>query len=108
MSGAAKRAAAGGRKGKQTSEVIIREALARNYAFFGEDKMAQIRDKFVVVVGVGGVGSAAAVMLVRSGIRKIRIIDFDQVSLSSLNVSLLFFDKGMCFIPDYCSSHCRL
>ncbi|GAA5828151.1 hypothetical protein JCM5353_007806 [Sporobolomyces roseus] len=85
MSGAAKRAAAGGRKGKQTSEVIIREALARNYAFFGEDKMAQIRGKFVVVVGVGGVGSAAAVMLVRSGIRKIRIIDFDQVSLSSLN-----------------------
>lgn len=87
MSGAAKNAAAAGRKGKKTSEVIVREALARNYAFFGQDKMEEIRNKFVVVVGVGGVGSAAAVMLVRSGIRKIRIIDFDQVSLSSLNVS---------------------
>ncbi|GAA5956969.1 hypothetical protein JCM3765_006655 [Sporobolomyces pararoseus] len=85
MSGAAKSAARGGKNGKKTSEVIIREALARNYAFFGPEKMEQIRDKFVVVVGVGGVGSAAAVMLVRSGIRKIRIIDFDQVSLSSLN-----------------------
>ncbi|POY73230.1 hypothetical protein BMF94_3563 [Rhodotorula taiwanensis] len=88
MSTAAKKAAArsggSGRK-KGTSEVIIREALARNYAFFGDDKMAQVRDKFVVVVGVGGVGSAAAAMLVRSGIRRIRIIDFDQVSLSSLN-----------------------
>ncbi|GAA5991000.1 hypothetical protein JCM10908_006494 [Rhodotorula pacifica] len=73
-----------GRK-KPTSEVIIREALARNYAFFGDEKMEQVRNKFVVVIGVGGVGSAAAVMLVRSGIRKIRIIDFDQVSLSSLN-----------------------
>lgn len=47
--------------------------------------MNAVRDKFVVVVGLGGVGSAAAVMLVRSGIRKIRLIDFDQVSLSSLN-----------------------
>ncbi|BGP41374.1 hypothetical protein JCM10450v2_005416 [Rhodotorula kratochvilovae] len=78
--------AAGRRRGKKaTSEVVIREALARNYAFFGEDKMDAVRDKFVVVIGLGGVGSAAAVMLVRSGIRKIRIIDFDQVSLSSLN-----------------------
>ncbi|GAA5825074.1 hypothetical protein JCM11251_006089 [Rhodosporidiobolus azoricus] len=76
-----------GSKGKKkgTSEVIIRESLARNYAFFGEEKMDKIREKFVVVVGLGGVGSAAAVMLVRSGIKKIRIIDFDQVSLSSLN-----------------------
>lgn len=29
----------------------------------------------------------AATMLARSGVGKIRIIDFDQVSLSSLNVS---------------------
>ena len=97
MAGAAQAAAArsgGGGAGQQparrgskkaTSEVIIREALARNYAFFGDDKMDAVRDKFVVVVGLGGVGSAAAVMLVRSGIRKIRLIDFDQVSLSSLN-----------------------
>lgn len=93
MSSAAKSAAVNSRKGRQTSDVIIREALARNYAFFGDDKMAQIRDKFVVVVGVGGVGSAAAVMLVRSGIRKIRIIDFDQVSLSSLNVRFLTLSR---------------
>jgi FlaA1/EpsC-like NDP-sugar epimerase len=90
LAGASQRTARGAearkRKGKGTSEVIVREALARNYAFFGEEKMADIREKFVVVVGLGGVGSAAAVMLVRSGIKKIRIIDFDQVSLSSLNV----------------------
>jgi hypothetical protein len=90
LTGASQRTAKGiesrKRKGKGTSEVIVREALARNYAFFGEEKMAELREKFVVVVGLGGVGSAAAVMLVRSGIKKIRIIDFDQVSLSSLNV----------------------
>jgi tRNA U34 5-carboxymethylaminomethyl modifying GTPase MnmE/TrmE len=47
-------------------EELIREQLARNYAFFGEEGMAKIRQGRVVVVGCGGVGSWAAVMLVRS------------------------------------------
>ncbi|EPY50812.1 moeb/ThiF domain-containing protein [Schizosaccharomyces cryophilus OY26] len=66
-------------------EELIREQLARNYAFFGEEGMANVRNAFVIVVGCGGVGSWATVMLARSGVQKIRIIDFDQVSLSSLN-----------------------
>jgi tRNA A37 threonylcarbamoyladenosine dehydratase len=47
--------------------------------------MQKIRNATVVVVGVGGVGSHAAQMLVRGGIGSIRLIDFDQVTLSSLN-----------------------
>lgn len=39
----------------------------------------------MVVVGCGGVGSHAAAALTRSGVSKIRLIDFDQVTLSSLN-----------------------
>ena len=39
----------------------------------------------MVVVGLGGVGSHCASMLLRSGVRKLRVVDFDQVSLSSLN-----------------------
>ena len=38
-----------------------------------------------MVVGCGGVGSHAAAALARSGVSKIRLIDFDQVTLSSLN-----------------------
>ena len=38
-----------------------------------------------MVVGLGGVGSHCVNMLARSGVGKIRIIDFDQVTLSSLN-----------------------
>ncbi|KAJ7211060.1 hypothetical protein B0H12DRAFT_388597 [Mycena haematopus] len=45
---------------------LVREQLARNYAFFGDEAMAKIRAGRVVVVGCGGVGSWAAVMLVRS------------------------------------------
>ncbi|KJA23869.1 hypothetical protein HYPSUDRAFT_201007 [Hypholoma sublateritium FD-334 SS-4] len=66
-------------------EDLIKEQLARNYAFFGEDGMAKIREGRVVIVGCGGVGSWAAVMLVRSGITNIRLVDFDYVTLSSLN-----------------------
>lgn len=57
------------RNGGQTleyDESLIREQLARNYAFFGEEGMHRVRQGTVAVVGCGGVGSWAAVMLVRS------------------------------------------
>ncbi|KAG0090646.1 hypothetical protein BGZ93_009213 [Podila epicladia] len=69
----------------QFDEELVREQLARNIAFLGEDGVEKLRNSFVVIVGAGGVGSWAASMLIRSGVGKIRIIDFDQVSLSSLN-----------------------
>lgn len=64
---------------------LFREQLARNYAFLGEEGMEKLKQQYFVVVGAGGVGSWVVTMLVRSGCRRIRIIDFDQVSLSSLN-----------------------
>ncbi|BFZ54808.1 hypothetical protein PYCC9005_001845 [Savitreella phatthalungensis] len=66
-------------------ESLIREQLSRNYIFFGDEGVDKIRKSFIVVVGVGGVGSWTATMLVRAGVGKVRIIDFDQVTLSSLN-----------------------
>ncbi|OLQ12280.1 hypothetical protein AK812_SmicGene3775 [Symbiodinium microadriaticum] len=42
-------------------------------------------DPLVVVVGLGGVGGHCAHALLRSGLRRLRLIDFDRVSLSSLN-----------------------
>ena len=41
----------------------------------------------MIVVGLGGVGSHCTSALARSGVSKIRLIDFDQVTLSSLNRS---------------------
>lgn len=74
----------------QYDDSLIREQLARNLAFLGEDGLRKVRGAFVVVVGLGGVGSAAATMLCRSGVGRLRIIDFDQVTLSSLNVRSSF------------------
>lgn len=61
------------------------EQFSRNRQFFGEEAQAKIERAFVVVVGVGGVGSHAAHMLARAGVARLRIVDFDNVSLSSLN-----------------------
>ncbi|PNH06422.1 hypothetical protein TSOC_007192 [Tetrabaena socialis] len=63
---------------------VLSEQLTRNVQFFGEGQMAIARS-FVVVVGLGGVGSHAAHLLLRSGVGRLRLIDFDQVTLSSLN-----------------------
>ncbi|GAN08987.1 ubiquitin--protein ligase molybdopterin-converting factor [Mucor ambiguus] len=64
---------------------LIEEQLSKNTAFLGQKGADKVRDAFVIVVGAGGVGSWAALMLMRSGVKRIRIIDFDQVTLSSLN-----------------------
>ncbi|KAJ8325184.1 hypothetical protein O5D80_006134 [Batrachochytrium dendrobatidis] len=67
------------------AELLVKEQLSRNIAFLGPEGVAKCRKSFVIVVGLGGVGSHAAHMLVRSGIEHVRLIDFDQVTLSSLN-----------------------
>jgi hypothetical protein len=41
---------------KMGDNEVLREQLKRNYEFFGEDGMNKIKSKFVVVVGIGGVG----------------------------------------------------
>jgi tRNA A37 threonylcarbamoyladenosine dehydratase len=64
---------------------LILEQLARNRVFLTDPGLAKLRDAFVIVVGCGGVGSHAAAALARSGCSKLRLIDFDQVTLSSLN-----------------------
>jgi len=53
--------------------------------FLQDAGLASLRSAFVIIVGLGGVGSHAAAALARSGVGRIRLIDFDQVTLSSLN-----------------------
>lgn len=76
--------AARARKGDYDEELIL-EQLARNRVFLKDEGLAKLRDAFVVVVGLGGVGSHCVAALARSGVSRIRIVDFDQVTLSSLN-----------------------
>ncbi|RMZ76313.1 hypothetical protein DV738_g4990, partial [Chaetothyriales sp. CBS 135597] len=76
--------AARARKGEYDEELVL-EQLARNRVFLGDAGLAKVRDSFVIVVGLGGVGSHCVAALARSGVGRIRVVDFDQVTLSSLN-----------------------
>lgn len=64
---------------------LITEQMTRTASFLGHDRFDLLRDSFVIIVGLGGVGSHCTSALARSGVSKIRLIDFDQVTLSSLN-----------------------
>ena len=59
--------------------------MARVIKYFGEEKFSKMENSSVAVFGVGGVGSHVVNMLARSGVKSIKIVDFDRVSLSSLN-----------------------
>src|SRR5215469_14900816 len=72
------------RQGDYDDELIL-EQLARNRVFLTDEGLAKLRSSFIIIVGCGGVGSHATAALARSGVSKIRLIDFDQVTLSSLN-----------------------
>ncbi|ETN41885.1 uncharacterized protein HMPREF1541_03824 [Cyphellophora europaea CBS 101466] len=80
----AARIAARARRGEY-DEALILEQLARNRVFLGDEGLGKLRGAFVVVVGLGGVGSHCVAALARSGVERIRVVDFDQVTLSSLN-----------------------
>ena len=51
----------------------------RNIQFFGLDCQRKVTESYVVVIGLGGVGSHAASMLLRSGVGRLLLVDFDQV-----------------------------
>ncbi|KAA3476166.1 tRNA threonylcarbamoyladenosine dehydratase 2 [Gossypium australe] len=62
------------------ADEIVSEQLTRNIQFFGLDSQQKVTSSYVVVIGLGGVGSHAASMLLRSGVGKLLLVDFDQVS----------------------------
>ncbi|KAL9002182.1 MAG: hypothetical protein Q9188_004878 [Gyalolechia gomerana] len=66
-------------------EELINEQLTRTASFLTPQRFQKLRGSFVIVVGLGGVGSHCTSALARSGVSHIRLIDFDQVTLSSLN-----------------------
>jgi len=57
----------------------------RNEIVFGKTGAEKLKNSTVAVYGLGGVGAAAAMSLVRSGVGKIVATDFDTVNESNLN-----------------------
>ena len=70
--------------------MISQEAIFnRTRRLVGPDGMQRIREASVVLFGVGGVGSWCAEALVRSGVRRLTLVDGDVVNPSNVNRQLM-------------------
>jgi tRNA A37 threonylcarbamoyladenosine dehydratase len=55
----------------------------------GKEKVERLKKAFVVVIGIGAVGSYATEALARSGIRRLRLVDFDTIKTTNFNRHIL-------------------
>ena len=71
---------------KEMQERISREQLDQAFdARFPEEMQTKLRNARVAVAGLGGLGSNIAVMLARSGVGELLLVDFDTVEVTNLN-----------------------
>ena len=63
--------------------------LERTALLLGDEKLQQLRNANVLVVGLGGVGAYAAEMIVRAGVGRMTIADADTVSVTNINRQLI-------------------
>ena len=74
--------------------MAIEQAIfRRSELLLGDEAMSLIAEKRVIIFGVGGVGSWCAESLVRSGIRKLTIVDSDRVCITNINRQLMATTK---------------
>ena len=62
--------------------------LSRTELLVGEEKLMNLVNAHVLVVGLGGVGSFAAEFIARAGVGKMTIVDGDVVDPSNRNRQL--------------------
>lgn len=72
-------------------QMISNEELDRAFdARFPDEMRKKLRGAKVAVAGLGGLGSNIAVMLARSGIGHLFLVDFDVVDVTNLNRQMYF------------------
>ena len=71
----------------------IQPIFRRSELLLGSEAMERIAEKRVIIFGVGGVGSWCAESLVRSGIRKLTLVDSDRVCITNINRQLMATTK---------------
>ena len=71
----------------------MNDYLSRARLLLGDDAVRRIQEARIIVFGVGGVGSWCVEGLVRSGVRRMTIVDSDRVCASNVNRQLMATSK---------------
>ncbi len=71
----------------------MKDRFKRVVNFYGEEGFNKIRESKVFIAGLGGVGSHSAAALARSGIGTLLLVDFDNITESSLNRNAVVGEK---------------
>lgn len=77
------------------NNINLRYAAHLPLAGIGETGQALIRDSHIALIGVGGLGCAAAQYLVSSGIGELTLCDFDSVATSNLSRQILYRETDL-------------
>ncbi|MEI7503929.1 MAG: tRNA threonylcarbamoyladenosine dehydratase [Paludibacter sp.] len=72
---------------------IEKGIFQRTELLIGKSKMEKIREKRVIIFGIGGVGSWCAESLIRSGIQHLTIVDSDRVCVTNINRQIIATTK---------------
>lgn len=64
------------------------EWLSRTNLLLGDERLSQLQNAHVLVVGLGGVGAYAAEQICRAGVGQMTIVDGDNIELSNINRQL--------------------
>lgn len=67
--------------------------FSRLEVLVGSEGLTRLRNASVAVFGLGGVGSYAAEALVRAGVGRLTLIDFDDIGISNLNRQIHALDS---------------
>ena len=65
----------------------------RTKILLGQDGLDKLKNSSVAVIGIGGVGGYVCMMLVRAGVGKITLVDFDKVDETNINRQVVATSK---------------
>ncbi len=82
-------------EGKLTSSELERYDRQLRILGFGTEAQLRLKNSTVLVVGAGGLGSAASLYLAAGGVGRLKIVDYEKVELSNLNRQILYTTRDI-------------
>jgi len=74
--------------GFRNTPAVTHRRFDRTARLLGDDGVDRLARSTVTVFGVGGVGSSAAEALVRSGVGRVILVDYDRICVTNVNRQL--------------------